>query len=303
MVIEKTSWPKLSFEKGKDTYQTLHLWTQIVGKIKLAKLPWVNHSWHVTLSVTTTGFTTSTIMDASNHFQIDFNFIDHKLIITTQNSQLRQFDLKGLSVADFYTTVLTSLFDLGIEVKINPVPSEIANGIPFHEDTMHASYDEEQITSLHHAFLHAQVALMEFRSRFKGKCSPIHLFWGGFDLAVSRFSGRRAPLHPGGVPHLPDWVAQEAYSHEVSSAGFWLGNDAVPFAAFYSYIYPEPEDFKNAVVQPQEAYYHKELREFILPYEAVQQSADPEKKVLEFLTSTYKAAADLAKWERESLET
>ena len=295
-------WPKLSYPNAKDTYETLHLWTQIVGKIKLARLPWINHSWHVTLQITSTGISTGPIADGTGDFQIDFNFIEHKLIITTCLGKTKWFDLKGISVADFYQNIFNSLRELGIVVKISPIPNEMENIIPFDQDQVHSTYNPEHISAIHRAFLSVQHVLTKFRAEFRGKCSPVHLFWGSFDLAVSRFSGRRAPLHPGGVPNLPDRVAQEAYSHEVSSCGFWPGNQAMPFAAFYAYIYPEPEGYKDYDVKPDGAYYYTDFREYILPYEKVQQSDNPEKTLLTFLESTYNAAAELAGWDRESLE-
>ena len=295
-------WPVLSYEKGKDTYDTLHLWTQIVGKIKLAVLPWVNHSWHVTLHITPYGLTTQTMPYQDQNFQIDFDFIEHRLKITTSKGELRQFDLHGISIADFYKKIFELLVDLKIDLKIKPVPSEIADPIPFEKDVIHKSYVDEQVTAFHNALLNIQDVFMKFRSRFKGKCSPIHFFWGGFDLALSFFSGRKAPKHPGGIPGLPDWVAEEAYCREVSSAGFWTGGEGLAEPVFYSYLYPEPEGYKTAKVQPAEAYYNTTFREFVLPYSVIQQSTEPEKKLLEFLNSTYHAGADLAKWDREILE-
>jgi hypothetical protein len=295
-------WPQLSYPDAKDSYETVHLWTQIVGKIKLDKLPWINHSWHITLQVTTTGISSGAIQGETEDFQIDFNLLDHQLIITTSGGRIRKFQLEGLSVADFYRKIFDSLKELDIDVKINPIPSEMEVVIPFFEDHKHATYNPEHISAIHRAFLNTQHVLTQFRGKFRGKCSPVHLFWGSFDLAVSRFSGRKAPLHPGGVPHLPDRVAQEAYSHEVSSCGFWPGNEAMPFAAFYAYVYPEPDGYKDYDVKPEEAYYDTTFREYILPYEKVQQSDDPEKTLLTFLESTYNAAAELAKWDREGLE-
>jgi Family of unknown function (DUF5996) len=298
----KKAWPILSYKDARETYETWQLWTQIIGKIKLVKLPWTNHSWHVTFQVTPTGLTTLTLPDEQHPFQIDFDLIHHQLLITTQSGESRQFGLVGLSVADFYKKVLQALGELGIEATINPVPNELAVAIPFDQDTSHKTYIPEQAAAFHQALLLAHQILTRFRAGFLGKCSPVHFFWGGFDLAVSRFSGRKAPTHPGGIPHLPDWVAQEAYSHEVSSCGFWPGNEYLPEAAFYAYIYPEPAGFKDAPVKPAEAYYHQELGEFILPYEKVRQAPDPDKAVMDFLQSTYQAAADLAGWDRDNLE-
>lgn len=295
-------WPILSYEKGKDTYETLHMCTQIVGKIKLAILPWINHSWHVTLHITPTGLTTESIPYKAQNFQIDFDFIVHQLKISTSKGKSCQFDLRGISVAEFYRKILGLLNDLEIDVIIKPVPVEVSNPIPFDQDIFHASYDEEQVTAFHQALLNIQGVFMKFRAKFKGKCSPIHFFWGSFDLALSFFSGRKAPQHAGGIPGLPNWVAEEAYCREVSSCGFWLGNEGFPQAAFYCYLYPEPEGYQRAKVQPQAAYYDQTLREFILPYSAVQQADDSEEKLLEFLISTYRVGADLAMWDKESLD-
>lgn len=298
----KTGWPILSYAAARATYETIHLWTQIAGKIKLSYMPWINHSWHVTLTVTPTGFTTSDIAADNKHFQIDFDFIEHQLLIKTSAGQSRSFHLEKMSVADCYHKMTRTLSEFGIPVNINPIPNELEKPIPLDKDQVHATYNPDHATALHQALLCSQDVLTQFRAAFKGKCSPVHFFWGGFDLAVSRFSGSSAPKHPGGVPNLPDWVAQEAYSHEVSSCGFWPGNEAVPFAAFYSYIYPEADGFKNATVKPAQAYYHAPLGEFILPYDVVQQASDPTATLLEFLHSTYNAAADLAQWDRASLE-
>jgi len=297
-----TKWPVLSYKEGKATYDTLHMFTQIVGKIKLATLPWVNHSWHVTLHITPTGLTTHNMPYKNENFQIDFDFIEHQLKIKTDKNEFRSFDLRGISVADFYRKIFEKLDELGIEIKIKPVPVELANPIPFKEDTVHATYEDGQVTAFHIALLRIQEVFMEFRSGFKGKCSPIHFFWGGFDLALSFFSGRRAPKHPGGVPGMPDWVAEEAYCREVSSAGFWTGNEMLPEPAFYCYLYPEPEGYKTAKVLPKGAYYHTTLGEFILPYSIVQQSKNPGEKLLDFLHSTYNIGADLAHWDKDILE-
>ncbi len=298
----KSNWPVLSYQEAKETYATVLLWTQIIGKIKIKTMPWINHSWHVTLLVTPTGLTTGNIPYGEQYFQIDFDFIIHELKITCHTGHWRQFSLLNQSVASFYQTTLQMLAELNIHVKINPIPNELAEVIPFPQDTRHATYQPEQIVRLHQALLQVQRVLIQFRADFVGKCSPVHFFWGGFDLAVSRFSGRLGPKHPGGVPNLPDWVAQEAYSHEVSSCGFWPGNDSLPEAAFYAYIYPEPAGFGQALISPDAAYYHATLREFILPYQAVQQAPDPDQMLLKFLTTTYSAAANLANWDRKALE-
>jgi hypothetical protein len=298
----QAQWPTLSFSEARATYETVHLWTQIVGKIKLGKLPWINHSWHVTLLVSPTGLTTGDIMDSDQHFQIDFNFLEHQLHVICSSGQTRTFGLQDISVATFYKKIRSALDELKLQVKINPIPCELENIIPFDQDETHATYNPTHAVNMHKALLNAHDVFTQFRAEFNGKCSPVHFFWGSFDLAVSRFSGREAPPHPGGIPNLPDWVAREAYSHEVCSCGFWPGNEAVPFAAFYSYLYPEPEGYMNASVLPEQAYYHRNLREFVLPYEVVQQSQDPTQTLLSFLRSTYAAGADLAAWNRKALE-
>lgn len=300
--MRKEKWPELSYEKAKKTYETIHLWTQIAGKIKLTKLPWINHSWHVTLFVTPFGLTTGDISGSDKHFQINFDFLRHRLQIITSKKEEQVFDLKSLSVASCYNHTLITLKKFGIDCQINPIPNEIENPTPFHLDKVRTTYNPQHAADLHQALLKVNEVFTQFRAAFIGKCSPVHFFWGSFDLAVSRFSGRQAPLHPGGIPNLPDWVTQEAYSHEVSSCGFWPGNDSVPFAAFYSYIYPEPDHFKNSSVKPEAAYYDKNLKEFVLPYIEVQQSENPSETLLDFLHSTYETAANLSQWDRNSLE-
>ncbi|MGB8376344.1 MAG: DUF5996 family protein [Salegentibacter sp.] len=299
--MKKENWLPLSFERAKDTYKSIHLWTQIAGKVKLAQMPWINHSWHVTLYCTPFGLTTGDIPAPEKHFQIDFDFLEHELRILTSKAETRSFDLKTLSVSSCYENVISSLKDLGVPVSIRTTPNELVDPIPFNKDH-HQAYDPEQAAALHSALLNAHEVFTLFRSEFIGKCSPVHFFWGGFDLAVTRFSGRRAPQHPGGMPNLPDKVTREAYSHEVSSCGFWPGNEMLPFAAFYTYFYPGPEGFNNSAVKPEAAYYLEEMGEFILPYETVQQASDPTKMLLDFLHSTYNAGADLAKWDRKNLE-
>jgi hypothetical protein len=286
----------------RETYETLHLFTQIVGKIRLVRSPWLNHSWHVTLYVTARGLTTSPIPDGARDFQIDFDFIDHVLRISTSDGATRQFTLAGKSVAGFYTAIMATLAELGIAVTINETPNELPEPIKFSHDNKHASYDPDAVRRFFQILLNADRVLKQFRTSFIGKASPVHFFWGSFDLAVTRFSGRRAPRHPGGVPHLPDAVAWEAYSHEVSSAGFWPGSGAIDYPAFYSYAYPEPPGFRTARVAPNAAFFSEALGEFILPYEAVRTAANPEQALLEFLQSTYEAAANAAKWDRKSLE-
>ena len=298
-----SEWPALPYAAWKDTRDTLHLWTQIVGKIRLSLTPWINHSWHVVLYVTARGLTTSPMPYGGREFQIDFDFIDHVLWIRTSDGHFRQLVLKPMPVAQFYADFLAALTELGIAVRINTMPNEIADAIPFDRDRVHASYDSEYAARFWRVLLAAHRVLALFRTRFLGKVSPVHFFWGSFDLAVTRFSGRLAPPHPGGVPHLPDAVAREAYSHEVSSAGFWPGGGGpIDYAAFYSYAYPAPEAFAFAAVRPVPAFFSKELGVFLLPYEAVRTASDPERTLMEFLQSTYEAAANLSRWDRAMLE-
>jgi hypothetical protein len=274
-----------------------------VGKIRLTLTPWLNHSWHVALYVTARGLTTSPIPWRDGDFQIDFDFIDHVLWVRLSEGQFRQVMLKPMSVAEFYEDVMIALRELGIEAPISTTPCEITDCIPFEQDTVHAAYDADYANRFWRVILAAQEIFAHFRTGFLGKTSPVHFFWGSFDLAVTRFSGRPAPRHPGGVPYLSDAVAQEAYSHEVSSAGFWPGGGGpVDYAAFYSYAYPAPDGFSAASVKPQTAFFSRDLGEFLLPYDAVRTASDPDRALMEFLQSTYDAAASLAKWDRKSLE-
>jgi hypothetical protein len=295
-------WPALPLKDWNDTYATLHRWTQIVGKVRLTRSPWVNHSWHVALYVTPRGLTTSAIPHGKQSFEIEFDFIDHQLIVRTSSGAVRNKPLRSESVATFYHETMATLCDLGVPVSINPKPNELEDATPFPLDDKRASYDADAVHRFWQSLVQVDRVLKAFRARFIGKCSPVHFFWGSFDLAVTRFSGRPAPRHPGGVPNLPDWVAREAYSHEVSSAGFWPGGSGVEYAAFYSYAYPEPAGFKDAKVGPADAYYHPKLREFLLPYDAVRTASDPDAALMEFLQSTYEAAAIAAKWDRAELE-
>jgi hypothetical protein len=297
------AWPALPYDEWADTRATLHLWTQIVGKIRLARTPWLNHSWHVTLYVSPRGLTTGPIPSEDGSFSIEFDFIDHVLWLRTSSGHTRQVELKPVSVAEFYADLQVALGELGVDTLIDPMPNEIPDAVPFGEDTLHASYDAEAAQRFHRALVSINHVLWRFRSGFIGKASPVHFFWGSFDLAVTRFAGPKAPLHPGGVPNLPDDVVREAYSHEVSSAGFWPGSPGpVEYAAFYSYAYPAPAGFDAAAVKPSDAFFSKELGEFILPYDAVRGARDPQAVLLAFLQSTYDAAADLGKWERKALE-
>jgi len=290
-------WPELPLAAWRDTYATLHMWSQIVGKVRLALSPRINHWWEVPLYVSATGLTTSAIPYPGGIFEIEFDFIHHQLLIKTNHDMAAKLALKQRSVADFYREFMAALASLGIAVKIWKMPVEISNPIAFDEDTQHASYDPEYAHRFWEILASSEKIFVEFRARFIGKASPIHFFWGSFDLAATRFSGRRAPERPGA-----DAITREAYSHEVSSAGFWPGGGAIQEAAFYAYAAPEPEGFGQAPVRPAQAYYHPELKEFLLRYDDVRTSASPRAALLEFLQSTYEAAANLAKWDRKELE-
>ncbi|WP_299391800.1 DUF5996 family protein [uncultured Gelidibacter sp.] len=299
--MEHTQWPELSFKSSKDTYETIHLWTQIIGKIKLALNPWINHSWHSTLKVTTNGLTSDPIFSEDKQLEIILNFLEHRLEIISSANEKKTFDLETLKVSSCYKKVLAYLEDIGIAIKINAVPNEIEGAIPFH-DNHDGTYDTEAAINFHKAMLKVNQVFTQYRSEFMGKSSDVQFFWGSFDLAISRFSGRKAPQHPGGIPNLPDWVTREAYSHEVMNCGFWPGNESTPFAAFYSYIYPAPDGFKKAAIKPSTAYYDDNLGEFILKYEDVQKSENPSETLLEFLRSSYDHAAKLADWDIEKLQ-
>jgi len=298
---EVGGWPSLPFDEWRETCATLHMWTQVVGKVRLAQAPHVNHWWQVPLYVTARGLTTSPMPYGERTFQVDFDFISHRLLIETTDGDSREMRLAPRTVADFYREFMSALRSLGLEVKIWTTPVEVANPVPFEEDETHAAYDAEYANRFWRVLVQADRVLHKFRSRFLGKCSPVHFFWGSFDLAVTRFSGRRAPQHPG-APGVPDFITREAYSHEVSSAGLWPGGDALPQPIFYAYAYPEPEGFKDYSVRPDEAYYNTDFREFVLPYEAVRRAADRDRALLEFLQTTYEAAADPGRWDRASLE-
>jgi hypothetical protein len=295
-------WPELPLEAWSDTLATLHLWTQIVGKVRLAQCQWVNHSWHVTLYVTARGLTTSPVAHGSRTFQIDFDFLDHQLKVQSSDGGSGGFALEPQSVAAFYARLMKELDRLDLPVKIHGKPNEVADPTPFEQDETHSAYDRDYANRFWRILVQTERVFQQFRARFIGKCSPVHLFWGAPDLALTRFSGRLAPEHPGGIPNLPDSVTREAYSHEVSSAGFFAGGGPVPYPAFYSYGYPTPPGFADAPVKPEAAFFSKDLGEFILPYDAVRQSASPDATLLDFLQSTYEAAANLGKWDRASLE-
>ncbi|MGI8437599.1 MAG: DUF5996 family protein [Chthoniobacterales bacterium] len=299
---ESEIWPPLPLAGWSETAATLHLWTQIVGKVRIELAPWANHSWNVTLYVTARGLTTSLMPHQIRCFEIDFDFIDHRLLIRASDGATREIPLRAMAVADFYARLMASLDEMGLPVKISGQPNEVDPAIPFAEDWQHAAYDPQAAHRFWRVLVQTDRVFKQFRARFIGKCSPVHFFWGSFDLAVTRFSGRVAPKHPGGVPHLPDAVAREAYSHEVSSCGFWPGNEAMPEAVFYSYAYPAPEGFAEATVQPADASWNATLREFVLPYEKMRQAEDPGRISLEFLQTTYEAAARLGKWDCAALE-
>ncbi|HEY6484247.1 MAG TPA: DUF5996 family protein [Steroidobacteraceae bacterium] len=296
-----TAWPELPYPPWSATAQTLQLWTQIVGKIRLALTPWLNHSWQVPLYVSARGLGTSPIYYGGAILEIEFDFIAQQLLVRTGSGEQRQLPLQPRTVADFYDRVLHLLHDLGVVVTLNELPNEVADPVRFSQDRVHAAYDAAAANRFWRALVQADRLFRQFRSGFLGKASPVHFFWGSFDLAVTRFSGRPAPLHPGGVPGLPDAVVREAYSHEVSSAGFWPGNATFPQPAFYSYAYPEPSGFRERAVTAG-AHFDVALGEFVLPYELVRTAPDPDVLLLDFLATTYAAAAECAEWDRVALE-
>ncbi len=299
--MDDAAWPELRYQQWRDTAVTLQLWTQIVGKIRLALTPWLNHGWHVPLYVSARGLTTSPMPAGREIVEIEFDFISHRLFVRTSRGDEGILALEPRSVAEFYEEIFDLLRGTGVHVTINDKPNEVPDPIRFSEDRTHASYDEDAAHRFWRALMQTDRIFKQFRSSFLGKASPSHFFWGSFDLAVTRFSGRRAPLHPGGVLGLPDAVTREAYSDEVSSAGFWPGNDAYPHAAFYSYAYPEPPGFRDAKVADG-ALFDQTLGEFILPYDTLRKADDPDGLLLDFLKTTYAAAADAGKWDRAALE-
>jgi hypothetical protein len=303
MVDQTTQlWPELNYDAWRETRATLQLWTQIVGKIRLMQTPWLNHSWHVALYVNSRGLTTSPITHGSGSFDLQFDFIEHVLDITVSDGATRSLALQPQSVADFYAAVMAALADLGVAVAINEKPCEIAGAIPFSQDRTHAAYDPVYARRFWQVLLQTDRVLKKFRTGFLGKCSPVHFFWGSFDLAVTRFSGRRAPPFSGTAPGVAQEVMREAYSHEVSSAGFWPGGNGTDFPAFYSYTYPAPAGFRQFAVRPAGAFFSEALGEFLLPYDIVRTAADPEAALLDFLQSSYEAAAVTADWDRKALE-
>ena len=300
--MDDTIWPELDYRGWRDTLQTVQLWTQIVGKVRLALTPWLNHSWHVPLYVTARGLGTSAMPNGNELVEIDFDFIDHRLSIRSSTGPERGFALIPMSVADFYRMLMDELAMVGVNVTIDDRPNEVSDPVAFPLDTVHRSYDAAAIHRFWRALVQADRLLKLFRTSFLGKASPVHFFWGSFDLAATRFSGAGAPRHPGGIPNLPDDVTREAYSNQESSAGFWPGNDMYPHAAFYSYAWPSPPGFDAAKVAPAGAVFDATLGEWLLPWDAVRAAPDPDAAVLAFLQSTYAAAADLGGWDRAGLE-
>jgi hypothetical protein len=298
----RAHWPEIPYVDWRETCSALHLYTQIVGKYRLARTPWVNHSWHATLYPTARGFTTSLIPDGPVGIEIRFDLIDHKVVGESGDGRRDSFALGPMSVSEFHARTIDLIAALGGRPEFDGAPNEIADAVPFVRDEAMRPYDADAVRRFFEASSAVTRVLQAFRTSYLGKVSPVHLFWGSFDLAVTRFSGRPAPLHPGGIPSLPDEVTREAYSHEVSSAGFWPGGGPVDYAAFYSYAYPAPDGFAQAKAQPASARYDAAFGEFILPYDEVRRSADPEATLMAFLESTYRAAADLGRWPVEALE-
>ena len=296
------AWPALPTDAWVDTLETLHLWTQIVGKVRTELSPWRNHAWNSALYVTPTGLTTSSIPCDGRTFEIAFDLLAHRLTIRTSEARTRTLDLEPMTVATFHDRVLGQLAELQLEVTIHPRPNEIEAPIPFAEDTTHSAYRVEHVEPLHRALVQADRVMKIFQAGFIGKASPVHFFWGSFDLAVTRFSGRTAPEHPGGIPSLPDAITREAYSHEVTSCGFWPGNRDNPDPIFYAYAYPTLDGFSNADVRPDAAFWLDAMGEFALPYQAVRSADSPDDALLAFFESTHAAAAELADWDREALE-
>jgi hypothetical protein len=300
MTQQNNAWPALRVDDWAPTRDTLHMWMQIVGKVRLAHSPMVNHWWQVTSYVTPRGLTTSTIPYGTEAFDIEFDFIEHQLVIRSSTGTTRTVALEPKSVAEFYAQTMRTLDELGFTTRIQAHPNEVDPALPFAEDSEHASYDGAAANLFWRQLLHAHRVLDQFRSRFIGKASPVHFFWGAMDLAYTRFSGRKAPRHPGGAPNCGDWVMVEGYSRELSSCGFWPGGGDE--GAFYAYAYPEPDGYADHPVGPAEAHYSSDLGEYVLPYEVVRQAADPDQTLLKFLQDTYEAAAVQADWDRATLE-
>jgi hypothetical protein len=301
-MADREQWPGLAYANWREACATLHLWTQIVGKIRLARAPYLNHWWHTPLYVSCRGLTTSPMpYEGGRRFAIEFDLAAHRLTVETSDGAISGFALEPMAVADFHATLKRHLRALGLDIPIWTMPVEIADPIRFEDDRAHAAYDADYANRFWHVLAQTERVMTEFRGRFIGKASPVHFFWGSFDLAVTRFSGRRAPRHPG-APNVADRVTREAYSHEVSSCGFWPGGPGMEEPVFYSYAYPQPAGFAERKVQPAAAYYSREMGEFLLPYDAVRTAADPDRMLFDFLQSTYEAAADPARWDRAALE-
>jgi hypothetical protein len=299
---ESSQWPDLPFAAWSETCDTLQLWMQIAGKVRLALTPLINHWWNVTYRVTARGLALRATPFHGGVFDIVFDFVEHRLVIAASDGRAESIALKPMAVADFYAAFMERLKRLGIDVRIWTMPSEVENAVPFDQDRSHAQYDAASAHKFWLALVQADRAMNAFRARFIGKVSPVHFFWGSFDLAVTRFSGRTAPPPKGVTPNVANWVMAEAYSHEVSSCGFWPGNGGYGRAAFYVYAYPEPAGYGDTRLRAAEAFYDKNVGQFILPYDALRQARDPDALLLGFLQETYDAAADLAKWDRKALE-
>ena len=297
-----SAWPEIPYAEWRETCSALHLYTQMLGKYRLARTPWVNHSWHVTLYLNARGFTTSLVPDGPKGVEITLDLLDHAVVGATTDGRTARFGLGPTSVAQFHSRFVQLLRDIGATPEFHGRPNELRDAMPFAQDHAERPYDSDAVTRFFEASISVERVLKRFRSAFLGKVSPVHFFWGSFDLAVTRFSGRPAPRHPGGIPGLPDEVTREAYSHEVSSTGFWPGGGGIDFPSFYSYAYPAPPGYSEASVAPSGAYFDMNLREFLLPYEAVRQASDPAAELSAFLESTYRAAAELGSWRRQALE-
>ena len=297
---QSNAWPRLTLSEWDETRGTLQLWFQIVGKVRLALEPMVNHWWQVPLYVSSRGLTTSLMHVDDRGLEVEFNFLGHTLDVRASDGRERQVKLRAGSLASFYAETMAALSGLGVSLHLYDRPVEMEAAVPFGEDDRHRVYEPEAAERFWRALLQAHRVMARFRAGFIGKASPVHFFWGAADLATTRFSGRPAPLHPGGVPNCPDWVQQLAYSHQLSSCGFWPGGSSE--GSFYSYAYPQPIGFSEALVEPDAAYYDNELGEFLLPYSAVREADDPDDLLMRFFQSTYSAAADLAGWDRDALE-
>ena len=301
-MADKRGWPDIPYAPWAETCQALHLYSQMVGKYRLARTPWVNHSWHATLYVCATGLTTGVVVDAGTGIDLELNLVEHRLVGRNSHGDRREFALEPGTVASFSHRLKHVIEQIGGTPDFHGSPNELEDAVAFARDDRERPYDRDAVTRFHRALVLVESAFKKFRTGYIGKVSPVHLFWGSFDLAVTRFSGRRAPKHPGGIPNLPDAVTREAYSHEVSSAGFWPGGGGTDEPAFYSYAYPSPPGFSDAPVAPEEAFFDTTLGEYVLPYDAVRRARDPEATLLAFLQTTYEAAAVNGRWDRDRME-